>query len=85
VFCHEPIAITSFVAGPPDARIMSAACSNCGLMVSATASALAMWSRPNDSSDSDLAGRLRAQRVAKGTRAILERVGPGDGLEGHPV
>jgi hypothetical protein len=85
LFCREPIAIASFAPAPPDPRIRSAACTNCGLMVSATPAALAAWSRPNDPSDGDLAERLRAQRVAKGTRAILDRVGASEELEGQPV
>jgi hypothetical protein len=85
MFCREPIAIASFVAARPDPRIMSAACTNCGLMVSATPAALAAWTRPNDTSDWDLADRLRAQRVARGTRAILERVGASEALEGQIV
>ena len=85
VFCREPIAISSFVAAPPDPRVLSTACTNCGLMVSATSAALAAWSRPNDSSDGDLADRLRARRVALGTRAILDRVGASEALEGEIV
>lgn len=83
VFCREPIEIGSFVAGASDPAIRSTACSNCGLMVSATSTTLAAWSRRGVASDQDddLAGRLRARRVAMGTRAILERVGASDLLE----
>ncbi len=85
LFCREPIAIASFVAAQPDPRILSAACSNCGLMVSATPAALAAWSRPNDSPDGDLADRLRAQRVAKGTLAILNRVDASELVDGQVI
>jgi hypothetical protein len=85
LFCREPIEISSFTAGQPDLRLLSAACSNCGLMVSATPSTLAGWSRPNDVSDGDRADRLRARRVAMGTRAILERVGASEALEDQIV
>jgi hypothetical protein len=86
MFCREPIAVASFVAGPPDPRIMSAACPNCGLLVSVRPAMLAAWSSPlgGPDRDSGLADRLRARRVAQGTRAILERVsasGTQDGLD----
>lgn len=85
LFCREPIAISSFVAGRQDPRVLSAACGNCGLLVSATSTALATWSRPNDMTERELAARMRARRVALGTRAILERVGASEALEGQPV
>jgi hypothetical protein len=73
VFCREPIEVSSFTPGKLDPRILSTACTNCGLLVSATRATLAAWSRPEVSCD--LAVRERARRVARGTRAILDRVG----------
>jgi hypothetical protein len=60
-----------------DPAVLSAACSNCGLLVSATPATLATWSRKDDAAhrDHDIADRRRAFRVAMGTRAILDRVG----------
>jgi hypothetical protein len=75
LFCREPIEIASFVAGPPDPRLLSAACPNCGLLVSATPRTLAVWSRPGVASEGDIAARLRARRVAMGTQAILGHAG----------
>jgi hypothetical protein len=85
MFCRERIEIASFVVGAPDPRLMSASCSNCGLMVSVTPSTLASWSTSDvvadRDRDSELARRMRARRVAQGTRAILRGVrtnGPRD-------
>jgi hypothetical protein len=83
MFCRERIEIESFVVGAPDPRLMSASCSNCGLMVSVTPSTLASWSTSDVSADrdSELARRMRARRVAQGTSAILRGVrtnGPRD-------
>jgi hypothetical protein len=75
LFCREPIEIASFVAGPPDPRVLSAACPNCGLLVSATPATLAAWSRPVATSEKEVAARLRARRVALGTQAILGHAG----------
>jgi hypothetical protein len=85
LFCREPIEIASFVAGPPDPRVLSAACPNCGLLVSATPTTLAVWSRPVVSSEDDIAARLRARRVAMGTRAILGSVGLSGRFEDQAV
>jgi len=75
-FCREPIEIGSFALGPPDPTILSAACPNCGLLVSATPATLATWSRQDLAAhrENDIADRRRAYRVAMGTRAILDRV-----------
>ena len=83
LFCREPIEIGSFVPGSLDPRVLSTACPNCGLLVSATTATLAAWSRSDLDSGrvSDLAGRRRALRVANGARAILERVGASELLE----
>jgi hypothetical protein len=75
LFCREPIEIASFVAGPPDPRVLSAACPNCGLLVSATPTTLAVWSRPVATSEEEVAARRRARRVALGTQAILGHAG----------
>jgi len=87
LFCREPIELASFVAGPPDPRVLSSSCSNCGLLVSATSATLDVWSRTDvvTHRDDDLAARMRARRVASGTRAILDRVGTGESLDGFLV
>jgi len=84
VFCGEPIEIASFAAGPPDLRVLSSICSNCGLRVSATSAMLGAWGRTDVVAhrEDDLASRMRARRVASGTRAILDRVGTGEPLDG---
>ena len=85
MFCREPIEVGSFAAGRPDPGIMSAACPNCGLLVSVRPTTLAAWCRPADrqTGDVDLADRLRARRVAQGTRAILDRVSASGSYGGH--
>jgi hypothetical protein len=85
LFCREPIEIASFVPGPPDPRVLSAACSNCGLLVSATPPTLLAWSRPVATSEDEIAARMRARRVAQGTRAILRHVGPNGLFEDEAV
>jgi hypothetical protein len=87
LFCREPIQIASFAAGPPDPQVLSSVCSNCGLRVSATTATLGVWSRTDAVThrDDDLAARMRARRVASGARAIIERAGAGEPLDGFPV
>lgn len=82
-FCGEPIEIVSFVLASPKQRILSAACSNCGLRVSATLPMVASWNRAQVGLDhaGDLARRLRARRVAQGTEAILAQAHPADRFE----
>jgi hypothetical protein len=82
-FCGEPIEIASFVLASPSQRILSAACSNCGLRVSATLPMVASWHRAQAGPDraSELARRLRARRVAHGTEVILAQARPADRLE----
>ncbi len=82
-FCGEPIEIAAFVLTSPKQRILSAACSNCGLRVSATLPTVASWHRAQVGPDraGDLARRLRARRVAQGTEAILSQARPADRFE----
>jgi len=86
-FCSEPIEIAAFAAGPPDPAILSTACTNCGLLVSATPTTLAAWRRQDVATHraDDIADRRRAHRVAMGTRAILSRVGVGEPFDERAV